>query len=470
LACRDCTKDRPRPVRRAVDYAGPFAGNNLAQLCRDAAARMRLNRLSSAARAVPPGPSAAIAPEGQTAASARGLLANADFRRLWLVGTLTFAVRWLEMLVVGVFVYQHTGSAFDVALMTLLRSLPMTLFGAVIGALAERIQRRQALVAVVLTMLATSVCLAVLAYTGTLAVWHLAVASFCNGAAWAADNPVRRVMIGEVVGHEQMGRAMSVDVGANNATRMLGPIVGGLLLASTGIAGAFSASVVCYAAALAAAMRVSYRNTPITAASGGVLTRIIEGLLLVRNTPKLIGILTITVIYNVFGWPFTSMIPVIGQDNLHLGAGGIGVLASMDGIGAFCGSIALMLWAKPANYARLYVGGVVLYLLLLVVFALVPNVPFAGTALLFTGICNAAFSVMQATLIYLAAPPEMRSRLYGVLSVCIGSAPIGFLCLGLLADAVGATAATAMSGIVGLLVLLATRRWWRQVGIRAPSG
>lgn len=417
-----------------------------------------------------PAASAAATADGRPAAPVQGLLANADFRRLWLVGTVTFAVRWLEMLVVGVFVYQHTGSAFDVALMTLLRSLPMTLFGAVIGALAERVDRRKALIGVVLVMLVTSVCLAVLAYTGTLAVWHLAVASFCNGAAWAADNPVRRVMIGEVVGHERMGRAMSVDVGANNASRMLGPIAGGLLLAGTGIAGAFTASVLCYAVALAAAMRVDYRNTPVTAASGGVLTRIVEGLVLVRDDPKLIGILTVTIIYNVFGWPFTSMIPVIGQDNLHLGAGGIGILASMDGIGAFCGSIALALWARPQHYARLYIGGVVLYLVLLIVFALVPDVPLAGAALLFTGVCNAAFSVMQATLIYLAAPAEMRSRLYGVLSVCIGSAPIGFLCLGLLADAVGATAATAMSGVLGLLVLFATRPWWRRLGTTSPTG
>jgi MFS family permease len=426
---------------------------------------MRPRRLPFVARGISPGDAAA-----GTLEASPGLLANADFRRLWLVGTVGSAVRWLEMLVVGVFVYQHTGSAFDVALMTLLRSLPMTLFGAVIGALAERVDRRKALVGVVLIMLATSACLTVLAVAGSLAVWHLAVASFVNGAAWAADNPVRRVMIGDVVGHERMGRAMSLDVGANNASRMLGPTVGGLLLAGTGITGAFTVSVLCYAVALAAAMRVGHRNTPITAASDPVLTRIIEGLVLVRGDPRLVGILTVTVIYNVFGWPFTSMIPVIGQDNLHLGAGGIGILASMDGVGAFCGSIALALWAKPRHYARLYVGGVVLYLVLLIVFALVPNVPLAATALLFTGVCNAAFSVMQATLIYLAAPPEMRSRLYGVLSVCIGSAPIGFLGLGLLADAVGATAATAMSGVVGLLVLFATRTWWRRLGTPAPAG
>jgi MFS family permease len=400
------------------------------------------------------------------AAPARsGLLAITDFRLLWIVGLVVFAVRWLEMLVVGVFVYQHTGSAFTVALMTLLRMLPMALFGAIIGALAERLERRRALVGVVLSMLATSFCLAVLAYSGYLAVWHLAVASFCNGVAWAADNPVRRVMIGEVVGHDRMGAAMSLDVGANNASRMLGPTIGGLLLAGVGISGALTVSVLCYAVALAAALLVRHRNSLAPgAAVGTVLARMVEGLMVVRGDRKLIAILTITVIYNVFGWPFTAMIPVIGQDNLHLGAKGIGILASMDGIGAFCGAIAIALWARPEHYARLYIGGVVAYLVMLIVFALVPSVPLAGAALLFTGVSNAAFSVMQATLIYLAAPAEMRSRLYGVLSVCIGVGPIGFLALGVLADAIGAPWATAMTGALGLVALAATRRWWRRLG------
>ncbi|HEY8874513.1 MAG TPA: MFS transporter, partial [Stellaceae bacterium] len=383
-----------------------------------------------------------------------GLLAIADFRRLWAVGLVVFAVRWLEMLVVGVFVYQHTGSAFTVALMTLLRMLPMALFGAVIGALAERLERRRALVGVVLSMLTTSVCLAALAYAGRLAVWHLAVASFCNGIAWAADNPVRRVMIGEVVGHDRMGAAMSLDVGANNASRMLGPTIGGLLLAGVGISGALTVSVLCYAIALVAALRVGHRNSLAPgAAVGTVLARMVEGLLVVRRDRHLIAILTITVIYNLFGWPFTAMIPVIGQDNLHLGASGIGILASMEGIGAFCGAIVIALWVRPEHYARLYIGGVVSYLVMLIVFALAPSVPLAGAALLFTGVSNAAFSVMQATLIYLAAPAEMRSRLYGVLSVCIGVGPIGFLTLGVLADAIGAPLATAITGTLGLLAL-----------------
>jgi MFS family permease len=396
-----------------------------------------------------------------TGARRRWLFGEPDFRLLWLVGLVIFAVRWLEMLAVGVFVYQRTGSAFLVALMTLLRLLPMGLFGVTFGALAERLERRSALIVVILGMLSVSLTLALLAHEGELAIWHLAVASFLNGVAWATDNPVRRVMIGEVVGPAGMSAAMSVDVGANNASRMLGPTIGGMLLVGIGIDGAFMVSVGCYLLALIAALRVRYRNSAPPSGAGAMLAGIVEGLALVRRDKRLIGALVITVIYNIFGWPFTSMIPVIGQDSLHLGPQGIGILASMEGVGAFVGAIALALFARPSRYARLYVGGVGVYLVMLLLVATVPDPLVAGTVLLMTGLSGACFSTMQATLVYLASPPAMRSRIYGVLSMCIGFGPLGFIHIGLLADWIGAPNATLASGIEGLLVLLLTRPLWR---------
>ena len=392
------------------------------------------------------------------------LFGEADFRRLWLVGLVVFAVRWLEMLAVAVFAYQKTGSPFIVALLTMLRMLPMAMFGAVVGAVAERLERRTVLILVVVSMLLSSLILALLAWTDELAVWHVALASFINGIAWTTDNPVRRTMIGEVVGPDRMSAAMSIDVGANNASRMLGPTLGGVLLATVGIGGAFAVSVACYLVAVLAAMRVRHRNTIRPSTAAGVLERMVEGVMLVRRDRRLVGTLVITVIYNTFGWPFTSMIPVIGQDNLDLGAAGIGLLASMDGVGAFCGAVLIALYAKPPVFARLYIGGVIAYLSMLPVFALAPHPMLAGSVLLVTGFANAGFSIMQATLVYLAAPPEMRSRVYGVLSVCIGVGMIGFIHLGLLAGMIGAPWATATIGIEGILAMLLTRRWWRAVG------
>ena len=398
-------------------------------------------------------------------AAPRGwLFGEPDFRRLWLVGLVVFSVRWLEMLAVAVFAYQHTGSPFIVALLTMLRMLPMALFGAPIGAVAERVERRKALVLVALSMLLCSIGLALLAWSGTLEVWHLALASFISGITWTTDNPVRRTMIGEVVGPERMSAAMSIDVGANNASRMLGPTLGGVLLATLGIGGAFTFSVAGYLVAVAVALRVRHRNRVVPATAAGVLERMIEGLILVRRDRRLSGTMVVTVIYNTFGSPFTSMIPVIGQDNLGLGAAGIGLLASMDGVGAFCGAIVIALCVKPPHFARLYIGGVAIYLLMLPVFALAPHPLLAASMLLLTGLANAGFSIMQATLVYLAAPPEMRSRVYGVLSVCIGVGMIGFLHLGWLAGMIGATWAIVTIGAEGLVALLLTRRWWRAVG------
>jgi MFS family permease len=391
------------------------------------------------------------------------LIDSADFWRLWFVGLVVFVVRWVETVAVGVFVYQHTGSPFIVALMTMLRLLPMGLFGVFFGAIAERIERRTALIAVVVSMVITSLALATLAHLHMLAVWHLAVASFINGIGWATDNPVRRVMIGEAVGTAQMSTAMSIDVGANNASRMIGPTIGGLLLAGFGIAGVFTLSVVLYAISVLAACRVRYRNSFAPASMEPVLARIAEGLRLVRSDRRLIGTLTVTVIYNVFGWPFTSMVPVIGQDRLLLDAQGIGVLSSMDGIGAFAGAVLMAMFCKPQFYRRAYVGGVTLYLIMLTVFALVPLPLVAGSALLCTGLGGAGFSIMQATLIYLSSPPEMRSRMLGVLSVCIGIGPVGFLALGWLANAIGAPWATAATGLTGLLMMLLTRPLWRAI-------
>ena len=100
-----------------------------------------------------------------------------DFWRLWFVGFVAFVVRWLEMLAVALFAYQATGSAFVVAMLSMLRVLPMGLFGAFLGAAADRFERRNALLVVVLVSMAGALTLAVLASLGLIEVWHLAVAS-----------------------------------------------------------------------------------------------------------------------------------------------------------------------------------------------------------------------------------------------------------------------------------------------------
>ncbi len=399
---------------------------------------------------------------GETA-SRWALFAVADFRRLWVVGLMLFVVRWLEMIAFGVFTYEATNSAFVVAMVTMLRLLPMGLFGAFIGAYAERMERRTALLGVVAGLFLASATLAVFAFTGQLAVWQIALASFINGIGWAADNPVRRVMIGETAGAERMNVAMSIDVGSNNASRMLGPTVGGALLAGIGIGGALVLGALLYLVAIAVLLRVRHRNPPDEAVVGSVFATIAEGLAYGWRDRRMFAILWVTVVYNLFGWPFTGMIPVIGRDSLDLGPQGVGLLASMDGLGAFAGALVMARYSRPEMFRLAYAGGCMAYLAAIAAFALSPGMGTASVALVFTGFCGTGYTVMQATLIYQGAPPAMRSRMLGVLSVCIGLGPIGFLLLGGLAELFGAQVATAACALAGVGSLVLTWRVWRVI-------
>lgn len=385
-----------------------------------------------------------------------------DFWRLWVIGTVQFGVRWIEMLAVGIFVYQQTGSALLVTLLTLLRVLPLALFGAFVGAAADLFEGRIVLLLNSVVLLATSIAIALLAYTGNLAIWHLAVATFISGTIWSADMPLRRLMIGRVVGPDRMAHAMVFDVGSNNASRMAGPAIGGVVLAAFGIEGCYIIGAALYLLAILAAAGIRYRN-PVPAGGSGFLKNVSDAISVARQDRKLLGIMVVTIIFNLFAWPSLSLIPVIGKDNLGLGPAGVGLLASMEGVGAIAGATAVYFIIQPRHYARLYVHSVTAYLVALTTFALLPYASLAGLALLAAGLGGSGFAITQSTLAFRSARPEMRGRILGLLAVAIGTGPLGFLQVGLLADLIGAKLAIVTTGVEGLLALLLTRRIWRQI-------
>jgi MFS family permease len=394
---------------------------------------------------------------------APSILADRDFIRLWIVGLAMFSVRWIEALAISVFVYRRTGSEFLVASMMMWRVLPMFLLGAFAGAWSEMVERYSALLAMLVGSLATSLAIGVLALTGHLEIWHLGAASFINGIAWATDSPVRRYMLGQVVGTHRLGTAMAVDVGTNNASRMLGPTLGGVLIASFGIEGAFLFSVLIYVIGIAAALGVRYRNRPRESGPFNVLRYIADGWQEVCTNDRLRGVFVITFLFNIFGWPTLSMVPVIGGTTLGLSSDLVGVLTSADGAGTLAGALLIGWFGRPRRFGRLYVAGSALFSAAMVVVAITGVPALAGGLLIAVGIGGAGVSIMQSTLAFLATPVPLRGTVFGLLTVCIGISPLGLTVLGLLAEAVGAANAMLAFSILGLIAIAATVTVWRPV-------
>ena len=178
------------------------------------------------------------------------LLGDPHFLRLWLIGLFSMGSRWLEMLVVGIFAVETTGSPVLVALLVILRMLPLAVFGSVVGTFADRLAPRFLLYLALAVASLVSLTVLGLALSGIAAYWHIALATFLSGVVWTTDMPVRRRLIGDIAGPERIAAGMSLDSATSNAMRLIGPLFGGLLYQWLGLGGAFGLAAGLYALCL----------------------------------------------------------------------------------------------------------------------------------------------------------------------------------------------------------------------------
>ena len=388
-------------------------------------------------------------------------LSNPNFLSFWFVGGLTGVIRWFQLLALGVYTFETTNSPLLVSIVPLLWMLPLSLCGPLVGVIADRTNRQILLAGSLAVITLVSGMMAGLAWVGELEFYHIVVASFLSGIFWATDMPVRRRLLGDLSGGA-LSMAMSLDAATGNATRMLGPLLGGITLQFMGVFGVFFFSGVVYAICLVMVIltRAPGRISPVGSIT--LISDLLAGVRYVAGDRKLRRILVITIAFNVFGFPFTSMIPVLGRDHLGLDPFMVGVLSSLEGFGAFAGALLVAWVARPTNYFLIYLWGTVTYIFLVFYLSILSYVvggPYhsliaASITLTLIGVGGACFAAMQSTLTYLGASPEYRSRVLGVLTLCIGSGPIGFFNVGWMANIWGAPTALFVMSLEGLFVLL----------------
>lgn len=401
-----------------------------------------------------------------TASPIRGLLRDTNFLCVWFVGGLTGVIRWFQLLAFGVYTFEITGSPLLVASIPILWMLPLTLLGPAIGVVADQVSRKVLLGSSITMIITVQAGMAFGAHLGELSYELIALASILSGLFWATDMPIRRRLLGDLSGGH-VSAAMGLDSATGNATRMAGPLIGGVVLQMVGMFGVFSLSGVLYSLCLMLILiaRLPGRTAPATTPS--FIRDLAGGIRFVIGDKTLRRILTITIVFNMWGFPFTSMIPIIGRENLGLSPFFVGMLSSMEGFGAFIGALMVAMFARPDLFFRIYLGGTILnlsgigYLAMLTFVAGGPNHSFIATsmALMVIGMASACFAAMQGTLTYISAPPEYRSRVLGVLTLCIGTGPIGFFNVGWMAEQFGVSAALAIISAEGLFVLLVLWVW-----------
>lgn len=381
------------------------------------------------------------------------VFSNPSFRRLWAIGGASTAMRWLDTVAVGAFVFQLTGSPFDVALTFFFRMIPMFALGAFIGAISDRLNRRLLLVITFGALAVVYLLLAVAVFADVIQVWHVYLGALLAGGVWATDFPVRRAMVGEVVPRENLGTAMGLDLATSNFMRIPGPFLGGFLLDTVGMTAVYSAGAVLFFTGAVVALSLAYTPSPKPAVQISPLRNLAEGVRYIRRDSVIITVLAITVIMNMFAFPYQSMVPVISERVFGVSSTLMGLLISAEGLGATLGALWVASRATPASYSRIYFWGSVLFLLMVLSFSRVPWYGLAIPVMFVAGFGMSGFGTMQSIMIISATPVEMRGRVLGVLAVTIGTGPVAALVVGAIAEGAGAPAAVMIISLTGLGLL-----------------
>ncbi|HTC10293.1 MAG TPA: MFS transporter [Acetobacteraceae bacterium] len=392
----------------------------------------------------------------------RALLAAPAFLRLWSIGGCVNAMRWFEVLAAALFTLDVTGSGFAVALVTAARTLPMFLLGAFAGVMSEAVNRKYILVIGQLFTAMASATVAMLAWRGLAQPWHVAAAALVSGTVWSTEMATRRRMVGECVEGALVPRALAFDTITNSVTRMLGPIAAGALYQRAGLAGTFTCSAAIYLLAALLAAGLTYRQSTRRLVLALVPRDLAEGLAFARGHVVIAGVLLVTMAMNLLGFSYAALVAPIGRQHFMVSPTLVGVLAAAESCGALLGGLRLASGDPPGSGRVLMVGGSLLFLVCVSLMPLAPSYLVALVLLMIGGIGSAAFANMQTSLIILHAPPYVRSRLMGLLTVSIGMGPLGILLIGAIASQVGPLLAVDIVALCGLVAVTSIGMMWRR--------
>jgi MFS family permease len=342
-------------------------------------------------------------------------------------------------------------------------------FGLHSGVLADRLDNRKTVMVTQASSLLVAVGLATLAFSGVHEVWPFFVLAFFGGAALVFDAPNRHALTFQLVGREELPNAVALNSSLFNAGRVVGPAVGGVLIAVLGVGWCFAINAVSFLAVLTALMLMRPSELyPLEArATGTARAAIREGLAYVWRTPAVLLVIAITTVVATTGFNFRVLLPVLASKTLHSSATVFGVLFAAFGVGALLGALASAAMGRASW--RAVVLGCAGFSTAMLALAPVRNAPIAALLLIVIGFCFSTWTANTQSILQLTAPDRLRGRVLGLyLFVFAGFSPIGGLLAGWLADVGGTRLAFAVAGVSGLVATGIAAARLRDV--RAPRG
>jgi MFS family permease len=395
-------------------------------------------------------------------------LAVPNYRRYFAGQLVSLSGTWMQTVAALWLVLSLTGSGVAIGLTTALQFLPMLLFGAWGGLLADRFSKRRLLMATQALMAIPAVGLFAVTEAGIAAPWMVFLAVFAMGAVNAVDNPTRQSFAIEMVGPDRVVNAVSLNSVIVQSARIFGPAFAGVLIAALGVGPCFAVNALSFGAMILALWGMDpakLRTGPRASRERGAIR---AGLRYVRSTPELAVPLALMALVGTFGFNFQVILPLLARFSFGGGPGVYAALVSAMAVGSVAG--ALVTGSHGRTSPRLIAGAALAFGGAALLAAVAPAKAVEIAALVVLGAASVTFAATINSSLQLAVTPHMRGRVMALYSVVfLGSTPIGGPLAGWLSQAYDPRFALLLAAISGLSAAWAARICFARIRARNES-
>ncbi|MDZ7289261.1 MAG: MFS transporter [candidate division KSB1 bacterium] len=381
--------------------------------------------------------------------------------RLYFVGQFfSLSGTWIQNIAQSWLVYELTHSSFWLGFIGFLNFLPLSLFAIIAGSFADRISKHKLLLVLQIPPMLLAFLFAALVWAKAITVGWISVLALGFGFVNAFDIPTRQSFVVELVGKEDLANGIALNSATFNTARLLGPAIGGVIIATLGIGWCMFLNGISYFATIWGLLLMRFENMPTPGNNHAPFAHSIrEAMLYIRQTRPVYGLLMLVSVTTIFGWSFWILMPVFAGHILHGGALELGKLMSSGGIGALGSALFVAGCGHRFLPRRLLFSGVTIFAVGAAVFALSKTFPLSLVMVAITGFGIILFYVNANSALQQRVPDHLRGRIMGAYALAFGGlTPLGNLQIGFFAEKIGAPAAVVIGAAICALMAYVVSR------------
>lgn len=369
--------------------------------------------------------------------------------KLYFTGQLVSLIgTWLQVVAEGWLVLTLTNSPLLIGLVAVCATIPTLFFALFGGVIVDRLPKKNILVATQSAAMVLAFIYGLLTVFHFINIYEIMTLAFLLGIVNALDLPARQALTVELVERDQLSSAITLNGAIFNGSRVIGPGLAGILIALVGPGGAFLLNAASYIPGIATTAMMSIHEHK-KAEHGHPIQQIKEGLEYTFSHPTIRTLIIMTAMISIFGWSYSTILPYIAKNNLHMNAAGVGYLYAITGFGALTATVVVSVLGKKFSKTVFIVAGLLVFGLSIFGFSFATNGIIAGAFLFFAGMGLLTSFATTNTTIQHAVEDHLRGRVLSIYVLAfMGLFPLGNLEIGWASEKFGPENAIRLGAVV----------------------